>query len=404
MSTLPDPTSDGDPPADGAAPTPNQAEDDPSTTAPVSAFDAFLNAGHEHRARPAPEPAREAVDADPDPDAIALLPPHRRPDARFLARRGGRPKSQATVAWQVRNSCRLIQDALDVPPEDRRPSEEYAWHHIDRDAADRFRQLVHSRYPNVGTRNAYISVVREVLRECHRAGLISGSRFDDLTAALPMKVALRTTRGRRLTPDELDDLLRACLTDRDPVCGARDAAVIAVFATTGIRASDLVDLDLTHWNSTDRSLYLVCTKNGHPHTVYLPAAATDYLESWLSQRGTEYGPLFTLVIGAALERMSTDTVRMMLYTRADQAGVKRFGSHDFRRTLATTLLRTHDTGIVSRILGHRDVASTAVYDLTGPEECRDAVETLPMPAHPSTPPEADLDTDGDEDEGEVDDA
>lgn len=404
MSTLPDPTSDGDPPADGAAPTPNQAEDDdPSTTAPVSAFDAFLNAGHEHRARPAPEPAREAVDADPDPDAIALLPPHRRPDARFLARRGGRPKSQATVAWQVRNSCRLIQDALEVRPEDRRPSEEYAWHHIDRDAADRFRQLVHSRYPNVGTRNAYISVVREVLRECHRAGLISGSRFDDLTAALPMKVALRTTRGRRLTPDELDDLLRACLTDRDPVCGARDAAVIAVFATTGIRASDLVDLNLTHWNSTDRSLYLVCTKNGHPHTVYLPAAATDYLESWLSQRGTEYGPLFTLVIGAA-ERMSTDTVRMMLYTRADQAGVKRFGSHDFRRTLATTLLRTHDTGIVSRILGHRDVASTAVYDLTGPEECRDAVETLPMPAHPSTPPEADLDKDGDEDEGEVDDA
>jgi integrase len=356
-----------------------------------SAFDAFLQAGRDRRERPGPTPADRAVHSDPDPDAITRLAPRRRPAARFLARRGGRPKSRETLAWQIQNSCRLLQEASAVPAADYRSAEEYPWHHIDRDHADRFRQLVHTRYPNVGTRNAYISVVREVLRECFRAELISALRFEELAAALPTKVALRTSRGRRLTPEEVARLLRACLADIEPVCGARDAAVIAVFATTGIRSSDLEDLNLTDWDPDDRSLYLACTKNGHPHTVYLPDSAVDYLKYWLTRRGAEPGPLFTKVIGEPLGAMTYATVRSMLRTRADQADVKRFGSHDFRRTVATTLLRTHDTGIVSRILGHRDVASTAVYDLTGPEECRAAVETLPMPAHPGTDSEPDED-------------
>ena len=387
MSSPPDPSRTGEHPSHRPTPDADQPTGNPSSPGQVSAFDAFVQAGREYRARAVQKRTPSPVDADPNPDAIAVMPPRRRPDARFLARRGGRPKSLQTLEYQIHSSCRMLQEAADVPPEDHRPPGEYAWHHIDRDHADRFRQLVHTRYRNVGTQNVYISVVREVLRECYRADLISAARLEDLTAALPTKAAMTTSRGRRLLTDELEALLRACLTHGPRNSGVRDAAIIAVFATTGIRCSDLIALDLMDWNPDQRSLYLVLTKNGHPHTVYLPAGAVDYLDEWLTRRGIRPGPLFTQVIGGPLVRMTYATVRSMLRTRADQADVKRFGSHDFRRTVATTLLRTHDSGIVSRILGHRDVASTAVYDLTGPEECRDAVETLPMPHHPSTPPD-----------------
>lgn len=369
--------------------TPSAADASPPA---ASAFAAFVESGHKHRAARLAGPRQPQDTADPDPNAIALLPAHRRPAARLLARRGGRDKSRRTFEAQIKQSCRLLQQAAAVQPDDWQDATVYPWHHVDRDHADRYRQLVHARYSNVGTRNLYLSVVREVLRECFRADLIDARRFEDVLQALPTKVAMRTSRGRRLTTEEVSALLGACLADTGQLPSARDAAVIAVLATTGMRASDLVDLDLRDWNAEERSLYLACTKNGHPHTVYLPTVAVPYLERWLAVRGTDSGPLFTKVIGAPLQPMAYSTVRSMLKTRATQAAVKPLGSHDFRRTVATLLLRTHDTGIVSRILGHRDVASTAVYDMAGPEECRAAVETLPMPPLPSpvTDPQRDV--------------
>jgi integrase len=347
-------------------------------------------AGRRQRAA-LPRPTPNGDDwADPNPDAIAALPAHRRPVGRVLARRGGRPKSRATFAAQLNQVSRLLQQAAGIEPGQEVVRDDYPWHQLDADLADRYRQLIHARYRNVGTRNLYLSALREVLRERFRAELMSARRFETLTTALPTKAVGRTGRGRRLSGEEIAALLGACLADPQPRRAARDAAVIAVFATTGIRSSDLVDLDLGDWDDEQRSLYLACTKNGHPHTVYLPAVAAEYLDRWSSVRGATPGPLFTKVVGPPLQPMAYSTVATLLRVRAGQAHVKPFGSHDFRRTVATILLRTHDISIVSRILGHRDVASTGVYDLSDAEDCRAAVETLPIPdpaSNPVTPPE-----------------
>lgn len=347
--------------------------------APLTDFDAFLADARTRRATRAP---RVAVSGDwcvPDPGAIADLPPHHRPVAQFQLRRGGRAKSRDGLRAQLDQVCRLVQDADGVPAEARRPADRYPWHHIDADHAARYRRLIHGRYANTGTRNLMLSLLREVLRECRRAQLISAARLDDLLTQLPTKRPGRTSRGRRLTQAELVALFRACQVDPEPRRATRDAAIIAVLAVTGIRASELASLDLAHWNDDDDSLFLEVTKNGRSHTVFLPEAALPYLHRWLDQRGTGSGALFTMVIGDLTRRISYAALCAMLKTRAAQAGVRPFASHDFRRTLASTLLRTHDMLLVSRILGHEDVASTAVYDLAGDEECRAAVESLPLP-------------------------
>ena len=286
--------------------------------------------------------------------------------------------AERVAAQPVDCVCLLLQEADGLPRPDPAAARRYPWHHVDGARASRYRRLVHARYRNIGTWNLYLSLLRELVRECHRAELIDARRLEAVLGQLPTKLPFRTTRGRRLTDAELTKLLTACVSDTEPRRATRDAAIIAVRAGTGIRCSDLIDLDLADWNPRDASLYLACTKNGRSHLVYLPAAAVGFPRRWLAERGTQPGPLFTKVIGAPLRPMTYATVRSMLGTRADQADIPWFGSHDFRRTLATTLLRTHDIGTVSLILGHVDVTSTAVYDLAGAEECRTAVETLPL--------------------------
>src|SRR5690242_18984282 len=78
--------------------------------APPSDFSRFLAHARSRRAVPVAA-GRDVPDwadwADPDPAAVAALPAHRRPVARLLARRGGRPRSRATMKTVLAQLCRL---------------------------------------------------------------------------------------------------------------------------------------------------------------------------------------------------------------------------------------------------------------------------------------------------------
>jgi integrase len=68
-----------------------------------------------------------------------------------------------------------------------------------------------------------------------------------------------------------------------------------------------------------------------------------------------------------------------LKTLARRAGIGHVQTHDFRRTVATSLLRKHDAAIVAKLLGHSSLAATLTYDLSGQDEQRWAISTLPLP-------------------------
>jgi integrase/recombinase XerD len=96
------------------------------------------------------------------------------------------------------------------------------------------------------------------------------------------------------------------------------------------------------------------------------------------------GPLFTRIYRSGkvtLDRLTAQTVMDVLKARAAEAGTAPASPHDLRRTYASTLLADPETGVVvvSRLMGHADVSTTALYDRRPAEAAAAAARRLPDP-------------------------
>lgn len=320
---------------------------------------------------------------DPDPKALEALSERKHPITGYMLRVRGSKRNRANKKFIMRTVLAILADASrsDVSWDDVLA---YPWHHVGPDEAQNaFRALV-AKYPNLNTRHNFVQMLRSILKGCRDAKVLSSARYEETVAELPTTskrgVALRR---RRITPEELTGLMTAS-QQGIPVRAARDAAIIAVFATTGIRVSELAALDLAHWNQHDQMLHLAMTKNGRPHAVPVDPRTRAYLDAWISFRGTDPGPLFVSTArpsrcASDLVRLSTNAVRVRIQKIAQIASIGRLGTHDFRRTVASTLLRTTDASLVSRLLGHSSLAATLVYDMVTEDEQRTAISSLPLP-------------------------
>jgi site-specific recombinase XerD len=222
------------------------------------------------------------------------------------------------------------------------------------------RQALVSRYAPA-TANLALSALRGVLREAWRLGDISYETFRRVSD-------LAHVRGDRLRPrrsvdtGSIDRLLAVTRGDQS-LRGWRDLAVLSVLYGAGLRRSELASLDLAHV-AGDR--LMVFGKGRQWRTANLGEEAAAALERWLQLRGTAPGALFFPIhrSGALLaRRLSSEAVARIVTHRAHAAGVGELRPHDLRRAFATRLLeRGVDVLLVQRILGHRSVATTELYD------------------------------------------
>lgn len=95
--------------------------------------------------------------------------------------------------------------------------------------------------------------------------------------------------------------------------------------------------------------------------------------------------------------MSTWGLRDMLAKVVTDAGLtERVTSHDFRRTFITRMLRAGvDPFTVRRLVNHKKVETTMVYDRRTDDEDRQAVQRLQLP-DPTTGTSEPGHTDGEE--------
>jgi site-specific recombinase XerD len=78
--------------------------------------------------------------------------------------------------------------------------------------------------------------------------------------------------------------------------------------------------------------------------------------------------------------MTNQAIHNMLQNRANEAGVKKFSSHDLRRTFASNLLDAGaDIAKVSKMAGHASVQTTARYDRRPEEANRKAAGLFHVP-------------------------
>jgi site-specific recombinase XerD len=232
-----------------------------------------------------------------------------------------------------------------------------------------------------GTVNKMLSALRRVLKDAWRLGQMSADEY--LAAAdVPNVKGEKPDQaaGRAISLGELMALVASC-QDGTPR-GARDAAMLAVAYSCGLRRDEIVSLDLSSYQA-GAAVLTVTGKRNKTRTVPIQNGARAALEDWIAARGDEAGPLFWHVRkGGALvnRRLTTQAVYTVFADHARRAGVKDFSPHDMRRTFAGDLLDAGaDIVTVQRMMGHSNVSTTASYDRRGERAKQDAAKRLHFP-------------------------
>jgi integrase len=233
------------------------------------------------------------------------------------------------------------------------------------------------------TANKMLSALRRVLLEAYRLNLLAAEDYNK-AVDFPNIPASPEPRGRSLTQSEIGALLETCCSS-SPI-DIRDAAIIVILLGTGLRRSELVNLEIRDLNPTTGEILIRKGKRGKSRKVYLPTEARPFVEKWLSIRGDEPGPLLCRIRRGGhlhLGPMHPDAIWRMLQHRAGIARLESFSPHDFRRTFCSDLL---DAGVdivtVQKLAGHASPVTTAKYDRRGEQTKRKAVERLSIPSKP----------------------
>lgn len=230
------------------------------------------------------------------------------------------------------------------------------------------------------TANRLLVALRGVLKAAWKLGQMNA---DDYHTAADVKSVKGETipAGRSIAGGELSALMDACAGDSTPA-GVRDAAIISLLYSCGLRRAELVGADLADFDRTTGSLK-VTGKGNKERLAYPKGGALAALEDWLAIRADNPGPLFLQIRkGGHIKprRLTTQAVYHILSERAQQAGVSDLSPHDFRRSFVGDLLDAGaDIVTVQKMAGHADVSTTARYDRRGEQAKQKAAELLHVP-------------------------
>lgn len=156
----------------------------------------------------------------------------------------------------------------------------------------------------------------------------------------------------------------------DPVLEARDRAMVELLYGAGLRAAELIGLDVqasgqaAGWVDLQSSEVHVLGKGGKRRSTPLGRAAAEALQAWLAVRGQlAAGGETALFVGARGHRVAGSTLRAMLSARAVAAGSPaHVHPHMLRHSFASHLLQSSgDLRAVQELLGHAHITTTQVY-------------------------------------------
>jgi integrase/recombinase XerD len=215
------------------------------------------------------------------------------------------------------------------------------------------------------TANRLLSALRGVLKEAWRLEQISA---EDYQRAVDIRNISGETlpAGRELTQGEILALVESCKGDKSPLIGARDAALLGILYTGGLRRAEVVGLNVEDYLPDDGKLLVKSGKGRKQRSVFVQGGAQRALDGWLRLRGAVNGPLFLPIRKSGkitLRRLSPQSVYDIVKRRATLAGLEDFSPHDFRRTFVGDMLeRGVDIATVANIAGHASVDTTRRYD------------------------------------------
>ena len=265
-------------------------------------------------------------------------------------------RSQKTIANYHHYLLRLTDFAGDIKVSD-----------IDADMIRKWRIWLNRLGTNTSdelkksTQNYHLIALRSFLKYCAKR---------DIQVLSPEKIELARTKRDQVTflnPEEIERLFDE--PDTESIAGLRDRAILELLYSSGLRVSELTNLNRDHIN-LKRLEFMVRGKGQKDRPVFISPEAAAWVHNYLAVRTDKAPALFVRIGGMKTPdlhgnylRLTPRSVQRMVSKYALLAGItKHVSPHTLRHSYATDLLMNGaDLRSVQAMLGHSNISTTQIY-------------------------------------------
>lgn len=226
------------------------------------------------------------------------------------------------------------------------------------------------------TQGYHVIALRSFLKWCIK---------NDLDVLSPEKIDLPKVQERQvkfLSGEQVDRLLNA--PSISTIQGKRNKAILEVLFSTGLRVSELVNLDRDKIDFERREFGII-GKGGKARVVFLSTRAVEWVKKYLDERPDHYKPLFIRHKGKMDPSLPDE--KMRLTPRSVQRMIKKYvrkiklpvdaTPHVIRHSFATDLLIAGaDIRSVQEMLGHKNISTTQIYTHVTNKQLKNIYETF----------------------------
>lgn len=215
---------------------------------------------------------------------------------------------------------------------------------------------------SVTTQNYHLIAFRGFLKYLSKRGIKS---LDPTLVELP-----RTHRPQVtfLHVDEIDRILAEIPLDSET--GLRDRAILELLFSSGLRVSELINLNRDHVNLKRRE-FMVRGKGQKDRPVFISDQAAEAISDYLAERHDKLPALFLnnsrnrpdADMKNDERRLTSRSVERIVNKYVRLAGItKHVTPHTLRHSFATDLLMNGaDLRSVQSMLGHSNISTTQIY-------------------------------------------
>ena len=182
-----------------------------------------------------------------------------------------------------------------------------------------------------------------------------------------------------LNKDDIDKIRAVINTDK--ITGVRDRLIVELLYSSGIRASELIDMSEHMINMSEREIRVI-GKGNKERITFFSQNAEKWLKHYIDLKKRDYKNYDSSVIfvNSRGEKLNSRSLRRLITNYTKKADInKEVTPHVFRHSFATTLLNKGvDIRYLQELLGHSSISTTQIYTHVSKALLREVY----MSAHP----------------------
>jgi len=229
------------------------------------------------------------------------------------------------------------------------------WQGLNNHIVRQFSAKLYARGLHAKSIQRCLSAGRGLCQYLIQKGKLSTNPFDDVRAPKAEKRLPKT-----LSVDQVVSLIE--INVNDPL-SYRDKAVMELFYSSGLRLTELCNLDLNDLNLSDR-MVRVTGKGNKMRDLPIGKKADQAIRDWLLQRNSlplkDFQAVFVSKHG---KRISPRTIQQRVKFWAVKQGIEiPVSPHMLRHSFASHLLESSgELRAVQELLGHSNISTTQIY-------------------------------------------